>query len=419
MPDQPTEHFIPVRLSELVERLVAHPGLAARRAHAARLFAGLADLFHVEFHRRAARLKERYAPLDPNADTVALAPAPASTSAERQAAIHQGFGQEFTALLERANYRQLTAADLDYAFKAESVFHVKLHTEMSDFAELSLWRRGLRRRQEVVRAWFGLRRRLIEVEYCERVALHVRFQEAEHFPAKRRALLPFKPGSTVLKLFENIPLADLEMLFPNSEVRMKIKDQLMLGVPAVLGSLTIIGKLGFTLLFVMGLALSVVGLSDEPAKVEHAQLVALGAAIFTLGIFVSKQLGRFRFRKMQFLKVLADSLYYRNLDNNAGVIHRLIDSAEEEEVKEVILGWTFLELGGAATAAELDARIEAWFRDDLKVPIDFEVDDALAKLERLGLAQRDGERWRVAGVEATQAIVAERWRTALTDGHAG
>ncbi len=411
MPDQSTEHFIPVRLSDLVERLVAHPGLAAQRAPAAKLFAALADLFHVEFHRRAADLKQLYAPLDPNADTVTLAPAAASS--ERLTTIEQDFGHQFTALLERANFRQLTQADLDYAFKAESVFHVKLHTEMADFAELALWRRGLRRRQEVVRTWFGLRRRLLEVEYYERVALHVRFQSEEHFAPKRRAVLPFKPGSTVLKLFENIPLADLEMLFPNSEVRMKLKDHLILGVPALLGSLTIIGKLGFTLLFVMGLALSVVGLSDEPAQVGQAQLVALGAAIFTLAIFISKQLGRFRFLKMQFLKVLSDSLYYRNLDNNAGVIHRLIDTAEEEEVKEVILGWTFLHLRGPATAAELDARIETWFRDDLKVPIDFEVDDALAKLARLELVTQDGERWVAMSSDAALAVLERRWSAAL------
>lgn len=411
MSDQPAEHFIPARRSELVERLLAHPGLAERKAKAARLFAGLGDLFHVEFHRRAERLKELYAPVDPNADTVSLAP-PAGSS-QRLKAIQRDFGEELKSLLERANFRLVTKDDLDLALRAESVFKVKLHTELSDFAELTLYRRGLRHRQEIIRTCFGLRRRLLDVDYFERVVLYVRFQQAEHYPQKRRAKLPFKPGSTVLKLFENIPVADLEMIFPNSEVRMKPVDQLVLGVPALLGGFGILTQLSAALLFVAGFALSVVGLSDRPANVSQGQLVALGAGLFTVAIFVSRQLGRFRFKKMQFLKALSDSLYFRNLDNNAGVIHRLVDSAEEEEVKEVILGWTFLDLGGPATAAELDARVETWFKDDLHLTIDFEVDDALAKLERLGLVIRDGDKYHVQPIDDAIETMEYRWSKSL------
>lgn len=411
MSDQPAEHFIPARRSELVERLLTHPGLVERKERVARLFAGLGDLFHVEFHRRAERLKELYAPVDPNADTVALAPA--AGSHQQLKAIQRDFGEELKSLLERANFRQVTKEDLDLALRAESVFRVKLHTELGDFAELTLFSRGLRHRQETIRTWFGLRRRQLDVDFFERVVLYVRFQQAVHFTPKRLAKLPFKPGSTVLKLFENIPVADLEMTFPNSEVRMKPIDQLVLGVPAVLGGFGILTQLSAALLFVFGFALSVVGLSDRPADVSQGQLVALGAAIFTVAIFASRQLGRFRFKKMQFLQALANSLYFRNLDNNAGVIHRLVDSAEEEEVKEVILGWAFLDMGGPATAGELDARVEAWFKDDLRLPIDFEVDDALAKLERLGLVIREGDRWHVQPIDEALEILEYRWSKSL------
>jgi hypothetical protein len=399
-------HFIPVRRSELVARLLRHPAFAGRTPAAARLFAGLGEVFHLEFHHRAERLKELYAPLDPNADTVAL---PSSAGAPVQAVDTSAFPLEFEALLQRANFHRVSADELALALRAESVFKVKLHTELGDFAELILWQRGLRRREETVRTWFGLRRRTFPVDYFERVVLYVRFQDAGHFPAKRLARLPFKPGSTVLKLFENIPVADLEMLFPNSEVRMKPIDQMVLGVPALIGGFGILTQLTAALLFVAGFLLSVVGLSDRPADVSQGELVALGAAAFTVAIFASRQLGRFRFRKLQFLKTLADSLYFRNLDNNAGVVHRLVDSAEEEEVKEAMLGWAFLDLGGPATAAELDARVEGWFRDGLRLPIDFEVDDALAKLERLGLVAHDGERWRASTLDDALATLSRRW----------
>tara|TARA_B110001469_G_C9327329_1_gene174897 strand:- start:313 stop:468 length:156 start_codon:yes stop_codon:yes gene_type:complete len=41
------------------------------------------------------------------------------------------------------------------------------------------------------------------------------------------------------------------------------------------------------------------------------------------------------------MKTLTDNLYFKNLDNNTGVFHRLIDAAEEEG-KEVILAYYFL-----------------------------------------------------------------------------
>ena len=42
------------------------------------------------------------------------------------------------------------------------------------------------------------------------------------------------------------------------------------------------------------------------------------------------------------MKTLADNLYFKNLDNNTCVFHRLIDATEEEENKEVILAYYFL-----------------------------------------------------------------------------
>ena len=37
--------------------------------------------------------------------------------------------------------------------------------------------------------------------------------------------------------------------------------------------------------------------------------------------------------------MLTQSLYYQNLDNNAGVLTRLLDEAEEQECREVLLGY--------------------------------------------------------------------------------
>lgn len=58
------------------------------------------------------------------------------------------------------------------------------------------------------------------------------------------------------------------------------------------------------------------------------------------------------------MKTLADNLYFKNLDNNTCVFHRLIDATEEEENKEVILAYYFLlKADKAISAQELDSTI--------------------------------------------------------------
>ena len=55
--------------------------------------------------------------------------------------------------------------------------------------------------------------------------------------------------------------------------------------------------------------------------------------------------------------------------------------------------------GEPLTQPDLDRRIEAWLKERFDLDVDFEVDDALAKLERLGLLKRDGEQHFSAATE--------------------
>jgi hypothetical protein len=395
------EHFIPVRRSAVVERCVKALGGQGRDlSDVARL---VSSILHFEFHARLERLKDLYEPMNPDSDTrsdrgFAVAPATEGQLVE-----------ELTALLERANYREVTSDELNRALNEESVFHVRLFTDLDDFERLILFRRGLRSADETFRRCF--RRVVRRVDYYERVALYARFKPAEHFAAKGRERLPFTPGSTILKLFRNIPAADLEMLFPNADVRMRRRDQLVLGVPAIAGGIAVIvTKLGASLLLIILLVGYWLRLNATEPSIDAKQVTALGLGLLALCIHVSRQIGRFKNRKIQFMKALSDSLYYKNLDNNAGVFHRVIDEAEEEEGKEAILAYAHLVIAGRSmTSTELDHAIEAWLRDEFAAEADFEIEDALDKLHRLGLISRDGER--IAAVALTEAKrrLDERW----------
>lgn len=401
-----SEHFIPFRRSDLLACLLEEEP-QAERPGVGQLAEILFATFHHEFHRDLERLKDLYAPLDPNRDTRALLDAVAIDVPTREATVLQGL----EAVLAKGNYRMVDPAELQQALNQESVFQVKLHAQLEDFATLTLFARGSRTAEEVRRQWFGLRKRPMAVAYYERVVVYARFKDAAAFSAKRLKNLPFKPGTTILKLFQNIPKADLEMLLPNTEVRMRLTDHAVILVPAVLGGLGALVKLGASLGFVWLFVLFWIGASEKPtAELNKGALALVGVAAMAFGMHVFRQVGRFRNRKIAFMKALSESLYFKNLDNNVGVFHRVIDDAEEEEGKEALLAYVFLRRAARAlTQDELDAAVEGWFAQRLACELDFEVDDGLAKLVRLGLVTQHDGRYTALPLTEARARLDRRW----------
>ena len=362
----------------------------------------LASLVHQEFRTRLEVLKDAYHPFNPDTDTRTIAePAPA----ERQVA-QERLVAELTALAEDANFERISADDLSRAFDEESLMKVRLEADFDDFEQVVFHRRGVRTRREEVKHLLGLRRRTIEFTNYAKVLVFVKFKDADHFEARGEDVdgLPFTPGSTIIKLFQDVPRADLEMLFPNAQVRMRLVDKLLIGVPAaVSGVVVVVTKLLASLIPVLLLLGFWLGVRREPVELNQAQLVALGAALAAFGGYVVRQYTKFKNRKIQFMKALSENLYFRNLDNDAGVFHHLLDAAEEEEVKEAVLAYHFLRsAGGPLTAPELDRRIEDWFVRRWDAEFDFEVDDGVAKLRRLRLID-DGAQGRLTAVPLDEA----------------
>lgn len=403
------ERFIPLRRRDLRtlcrDHLAAHGGDAEHFDHAARL---LEALFHHEFHDRLEALKDLYAPFNPDLD----ARLPEAVLAADRGAARADLTRELETVLQAANYERITDADLRAALDEESLFRIRLHVDFDDFEQVLFYRRGETPRREWIRTLAGLRRREIEFASYDRVVVFVAFRDAEWFAARGRRDLAFEPGATLLKMFRNVPRADLEMLFPNTEVRMKTADKVAIGLPAAASGVALVAtKLGPTLLLVGSAIAFWLGLREREVVLDQAALLALAAGLGTLGGYLYKQFSSFKNRKLRFMKTLADNLYFRNLDNNAGVFHRLVDAAEEEECKEALAAWTLL-LTASAPLDEpgLDAAVEAWLEGHLGESVDFEIDDALAKLERLGVVERapDGTLTALVPADAARCLDA-RW----------
>jgi hypothetical protein len=315
-------------------------------------------------------------------------------------------------LLEAANFAEVNEDDLDKAFDAESLLAIRLHVNFDDFEEVTFYRRGEEVRTEKVSSLFGLRRRTVTFRNYDRVVIYVRFREQSYFEDQDRTDLAFEPGSTILKMFQNIPRADLEMLFPNTEVRMRPVDKLVIGVPAVVSGLVILfTKLAASLGLVLLLVGVWIGVRDEPVVLDQGRLVALGASLGAAGAFLYRQFTKFKNRKIRFMKTLADDLYFKNLDNDAGVFHNLLDAAEDEEVKEALVAYCFLLSGGPQEPGELDAAVEAWFAERWHCQLDFDISDALGKLERLEVVRADHGRFTAVPIVDARRRLDQIWDT--------
>jgi hypothetical protein len=107
------------------------------------------------------------------------------------------------------------------------------------------------------------------------------------------------------------------------------------------------------------------------------------------------------------------NLYYLTLANNLGVIHWVLHSAEEEEFKEAFLAYFVLWRSTEAEGLEierLDEAVEALVQSVTGQAIDFEIRDALGKLNRLGLVREvAGGRFRAVPIEQALVVLDELW----------
>jgi hypothetical protein len=384
------DRFIPFRKADVVEMCIKDARLAETEIKEFREFCQILEaLFHFEFHTRLEKLKTCYGPFNPDADTRKVY----NYSESEKKNLQKQLVSEMTTVLTAANFEKVTAEDLQQALAEESLFKIRLEVDFEDFEDVIFFRRGEIVKEETLVKFFGLSKKTFKFTNYERVAIYIKFKEKPYFENRKRKNLYFEPGSTIIKLFQNVPKADLEMLFPNSKVRMKPIDKFIIGVPAaVSGIIVLVTKLGASLLLVGSAVSFWLGFKNEEVQIKQQHLIALGAGLGTLGGFLFKQISKYKNRKIKFMKALADNLYFKNLDNNAGVFYHLIDAAEEEEFKEAVLAYYFLLTAeDPLTKNQLDSRIENWLAEGWDCQIDFEIGDAVNKLQRLKLIQQDGE----------------------------
>jgi hypothetical protein len=388
------EHYIPVRVSDLIEHLCGKgdAALSAADRGAFRRFArSVIGHVHSSYQTEIGRLSDVYAPFDPDADPRPLKP---PIGAEREAALDSLF-QTFVHLMTRANYRRLSRSQVEAIMPGASEWGVDLDVAWDAFERVEVFYRGKGMGKRATQSWRTLwRKREVGVPTFSRVVIV--FKQRPHKRLGEEA----DTQSVFLKLFKDIPQMDIEMLLPGGRVRMKQFDRLKFG-----------GTLASTIGYVLW-HLTKMPLLSIASGLASGALWSLYAPVSLVLGYGYKTWYSFQVSRQTYALQLTQSLYYQNLDNNSGVMFRLLDEAEEQESRETLLAYFFLwRFAGERgwTLSELYEAIQNHLEDRLKVEIDFEIFDAIRKLERGGIVEQLDNRFRALPIDAAQEKLDSLW----------
>ncbi len=401
------DRFIPFRKKDIVEMCLAELKQQESDISFQQFCELLASFIHFEYHNLLESLKNDYAPFDPNADTHQLN----KLSKAQREQCQQAFAENFSKVLDAANFEKITPQDLQDALTEESLFKVRLEVEFDDFEQVVFYRRGESQKSESLTSLWGLRKQKISFTNYDRVAVFITLKDKTHFERKNKLPVGFEPSSTIIKLFQNVPKADLEMLFPNSEVRMRRIDKIMIGASAIVGgAVVLVTKLGASIVLLAALLSFWLGWREESVEMTQQHLITFGIGMGVFGGFIFKEWSKFKNRKIKFMKALSDNLYFKSLDNNAGVFHTLIDAAEEEDFKEALLAYSFLlKYPEGLTTDKLDEKIEDWFEKQYQCRLDFEISDALNKLERMQIVENKQNKYHALSLANAKHKLDTHW----------
>jgi hypothetical protein len=360
------ERTIPLRVGDLNRLLLADPGLdAAERAGWDRLAQRIALYFHDDFYDELLELKERYAPLDPDSDCV---PLPGHTR-KRSEESDEDFLSLFEAMLIRANYRVLDVETLKRAVAAPNEMGLNYVPDFELFEHLTVYVRGETKIRRSARTWkTRFRKEVVFLDGYQRLVVALKFRPGKHLGDYARADVLY------LRMFKDVPYVDMEMHLPEqgTKVRMRVVDKAQIASPFAISLPSMVMKAA---------AVGLGGILNAPLV-----MAALVGAPISAGV---NAFAGFQRAKQRHLHRMIRHLYYLTLANNASVITRIVDSAEEEEVKEALLAYFALWRGDDDPhpwdQPRLDAHVEALLRERAGISVDFEIGDALHKLHRLGL----------------------------------
>lgn len=391
------EAFIPYSREELIKMCVADEKLSVADQKLFCQFCEiLAAYYHFQFHHISEKIKANYAPFNPDHESEYTA----HYNPAQLAKMEQEVVTSFKKILEKANYFPIDQNTLEKSLSQQSLIELKTEVNFQELDRIVCYARG--NTYETVTIKYLWKKISRQVDIFSRVALLVKLKKQAD--VEKNANINFE--KIYVYHYKNIPQWDIELLFPNVKISMTWKDKLLLGVPAIGAAVPLLLRIIPQLLLILGVIVFIVfgpeyvqslKLTAREADVKNIlQLLVISLSLLVaLGGFAVKQYTTYKNKQIKFQKNVTETLFFKNLSANLGVFQSLIDMAEEEECKEIILVYYHLLTGDRPfTPEELDAKIETWMQDKFGTVINFDIYGPLTNLEKIvgKTTEADGEK---------------------------
>ncbi len=408
------ESFVPLHSTDVVEYLAQHPCLASQdRSQFRELAAMILSLLHHFYRQRHEHLTYIYAPLDPDRDCMLMT---VPTPAHRDRLAADIFGQ-LPDVLARANYHRLSQAEIERAIKAASRWGVRMRINFAALDHIEVYGRGSVIGQRTIHNWKKLfRAESIAVPLYQRVVVVFRTNAELKSPQ-------FDSRRVYLRMFKNVPQQDVDMLLPSMGIQMSWLDHSRIVVPSLYAA-------GITLWRFLRnvLLLTLFGVF------KTAAIVVLG--LFAIGFGVKSMLTYRTHTRRRYMLNMTQSLYYQNLDNNLGVLLKLLEEGEQQEASEAILAYfatAFMldpkpgdepsvgegRCAGNASVdspaspalhlVDIDQACEALLLEATHLNVDFDVESTVRNLNHLGIMSAAGDDWQAVPLPQALQKLDKTW----------
>ena len=363
------QHYIPISRASVKEKLLQSQDVSDDlRPGLAKISQMLEVIWHHSSHARLELLKSRYESMDPDQNEN-----PDSEGKDE-------FIKTLREVLHNGNWKEITEEEMEIARQGENLFPISLQVRFDELVTSKLFKLGTVYISEVRKSWFGLKKEEFTTEAFDRVIQLLQFRDEDWFKKNKRMkhYQGIESAGLHIRLFKTVPKLDLETIFPNTSPLMRYVDKIKIIAPLVGGLIT------------LGMKFGPLVLGSESGSTSVSIISGICAA---LGTYILKSYMSYQKTREKYQSQISKDLYFKGQANNAAVLNMVIDLAEEQEVKEALLAYTFLlvDKDGKHDKKSLDMRIEKWLLDSFAVEVGFEVDDALRKLEDMKLLRKSTE----------------------------
>ena len=381
---RPDNRFIPVASDDLIDFMAVDTKTfgenSSKFREVADWFIRILEQEKTAFERIITR---SYAKINPDRETIDILNSDPPTASD-----FEDLNTKIQHMLEKANFERLSDEQVRTAVEAGNTRGMKVKLDPEGLEEMAIWVRG--------RSTAPYHRRTLR-----------RPIKGETSPIaifNRLAVITRPAGepNIQLRLFKDIPIRNVEALLPNANVRMGLRDAVMMVGGGAGAVWTVVTKI---------LAVGLV------AATQLVWVIAL-----PLGGLFWKVFSGYRRAIKDRDSNRAKHLYFQSLGANRSAIHRISFMICEEEIKEAVLLYRFcLDVendGRSTTEADVKAEIEDYLRELTSIDVDFDVNDAIETLTRLGL-WKDRAELRVMGISEAPAKLETHWQKGLSrDYHA-